>query len=708
MKKIVSVFLVFAMLTATMLAIIPASADSNVDVVNFLPDGVLDQLKADLQSSTASLSGFVEVDPFVYTNSAVNRKIAGSKLLSITIPVKETKSADNGNFRFTLGVMRNDKVQANAVPSDWTKYPITIKGSDHGLTANNTAVYKFIKVDLSSYNITVDDDETLTFFAAGDTLIPLWVSATSSSPLKTTIQNQAPEFMGFAARAGNLGSAYFAQSDAAIIFDLELEKEKPVSAEDIDFTNYETRRLMPESVYNGIKTIYEGKEITTSDWVPSVAAFTPVNPAFQSRFAGTRLRTITLPINKTLATDSNGDLLFTIHTWKVNNLTSAGGRVNSWTLKIKPSDYGIEANKSNVYKFITVDLTSYNIVVAKDEVLSFFATTDTLLPGYSGGASSYFQTNFPEMMGFGACTGQESFTDNTWTTGVIFFDITYDVPVTDKYLELKNKMSGIEGEYNEDDYTADSYDDFDEALEKANAALNRGATPDSEFEAVMKELDDAIAALEKRADFTAINELVAKYENLSDKQYDPAGFPELEKAIADIKTAQKPKNAKNTSVADAAELLAALETAIANLNEYADFVPIDIKLSEIKKLNKDDYTADSWKALEEVIADITELQKDKNAYNDEAQQLLAELNTAFEALVKVEKTDEDTDSAIDEADKTDETEDVVSSDTVTDDTSSDDTSGEKKGCKSAIGATVVVMSATLALGATALLKKKEN
>lgn len=706
MKKIVSIFLILAMLAATMLAIIPASAANNTEVVTLLPDGVLAELTSELASNTSNLNSFADYAPYVYTNSAVNSKIAGSKLRSITIPVYKTESADNGNFYFTLGVMLTSKVQATAQQSDLTKYKIAIKGSDYGLTAGSNA-FKFIKVDLTSYNIYVAEDQTLTFFDDSDTLIPIWASS-ANSPLYCTIRDDAPDFMGFAARAGNLGSSYNPSGTACIIFDLELEKTKPLAAEDIDFTNYETRRLMTESVYNGIKTIYEGKEITTSDWVPSVAAFTPVNSAFQSRFAGTRLRTIMLPVNKTLSVDSNGDLLFTIHTWKANKLTSADGRVNSWTLKIKPSDYGIAANTSNICKFITIDLTSYNIVIAKDEVLSFFATTDTLLPGYSGGASSYFQTNFPEMMGFGAYTGQESFTSNTWSNGVIFFDITYDVPVTQKYLALKNKMSGIEGEYNEDDYTADSYEDFDEALERANTALNRGATTDEEFDAATRALDDAIAALEKRAEFTEINKLVEKYEKLSDKQYDPAGFPAIEKAIEDIKTAQKPKNIKNISEDDAEELLAALETAIAELKEYADFVPIDIKLSEIARLDKDDYTAESWKALEDVLADIAELQKDKNAYNDEAQELLAELNTAFDALVKVEKTDEDTDEDSDATDTTDATDNAASSDTATEDATDDTTDGEKNGCKSVIGATVAVMSATLALGVAVVLKKKDD
>lgn len=152
MKKIVSIFLILAMLAATMLAIIPASAANDTEVVTLLPDGVLNQLKADLQASQSNLADYAPYAPYVYTNSALNSKIADSKLLSITIPVYKTKAADNGNFYFTISVMPTNKVTSTVSSNEVTKYRLTVNGDNYGLTENSNA-FKFIKVDLASQNI---------------------------------------------------------------------------------------------------------------------------------------------------------------------------------------------------------------------------------------------------------------------------------------------------------------------------------------------------------------------------------------------------------------------------------------------------------------------------------------------------------------------------------------------------------------------------
>ena len=852
MKKLVSIFLIVAMLGASLLAIIPASADDTY-VTNLLPNGVLDELKRELAASTSKLNAFADFAPYVYTNTAVNQKIADSKILSITIPVNKTEGADaNGNFYFTLGVLPTNKVTAVASQSDFTKYRIAIKGSDYGLSANASA-FKFIKVDLTAYNIYVRENETLTFFDDSDTLIPIWVSD-SSNELHKTISTSAPEFMGFAARAGNLGGGYNPSTTSCIIYDLELEKggeapeapepEPIVPADQIDFTNYETRRFMPEDVYNGMVDLYVGNGAGTNNWVPSVAPFTQTNPAFQARFAGTRLRTITLPVNKTLGLDSDGNLLFTIHTWKADSLTSANGKVNSWTLKIKAADYGLAANQSNIYKLITVDLSSYNIVVAKDEVLSFFTASDTLLPGYSGNMVGYFQTNFSEMMGFGAYTGDSKMPDNTYASGVIFFDFTYDVPTSKSYLDLKGlynegvsyiqsdftsgwsafksaldaatakiantdpaadftaeynalksamdalvlnanpdktalnkaindaanydgkqadyttqtwtafaealadantvkaksdarqseinlatealneamaglisvgniddlaqKIADIKKEYNGDSYTSTSYQKLTNAIKKAENAVKSGNITDAEYSTLVKELVDAAAGLEKRGDFTELNELVAKYENLSDKQYDPFYLEAVERAIQKIKDAQKPVNAKDTTESDIKILREMLESAIADLVEFADFVQIDIKLAEVNKLKESDYTATSWKNLQAVLTKVKNLQANTFATKDESDALLAELNAAVAALVKVENNNAEADEDVENIPAEDEQTKTETSTDATNDASGDADNTVKSGCGSVIGATAVVMSATLALGGATLLKKKED
>jgi hypothetical protein len=147
--------------------------------------------------------------------------------------------------------------------------------------------------------------------------------------------------------------------------------------------------------------------------------------------------------------------------------------------------------------------------------------------------------------------------------------------------------------------------------------------------------------------------------------------------LTNIADAKKKDNLTNFSENDAARLLKALQNAIDGLVPYASYADIDVKLAEISALDKTAYTEESWAALDAAVKAVAELKQNRNASKPQSDSALTALNTALEGLVKV---------VVEEAP-------VVE---------------EESGCKSAIGATIVVMTATLALGATAVLRKKED
>lgn len=811
------------MMLASLLAVIPAAAEGT-EVINLLPDGAYDAIKREFEEDGASTANYVpSVTPFAFTNSAVNKRIAGSKLLSIKIPVKKTLTADeNGDFIFTLTIVKSNGLTGSD-PVD-TK-SIKINAETYGLTENTENIHKFIEVDLSSYDIRVAEDEVLAFAGADDTLLPGWAQG-SSSDVQKKINELCPDFVGFAANVGKSG--YKVNNNSCIFFDLALEKnvgwdeeEESDSLTDEDFEFFETRRFMPEDVYAGIKELYEKDGAGTKDWYPPVAPFAQSNPLFQDRFEGTRLRSISLPVNKTGNKDSDGNFVFTISTFDRNKLSNSSP-IKSWKIKINAEQYGLTENTAGIYRFIeNIDLTSYNIIVGYDEVLAFSKNGDTFIPGYGGNAVAYFQTHFPEMMGFGAYAGTPSFPDETYPNGVIFFDITYDVPATESYVELKAildetadyaeedfasgwkafadardaAVAAIEdgGAYNfyedelaalvaaratlaplanrdktalaaaiesaaayagkDDLYTEATWNAFAEALENAKAVnddenakqseINKatedltaaiaaldekgdvstlqakideatskyvrevytavsykvlndairnaeevvalGSVGKSVIDAAAKAIDDAITGLKKVADFTAMNELVAKYENATEADYHPDSLVALTKAIEAIKDASKPAKAMNVSEEQGAALLKALEDAIAGLKEYADYTAIDAKLAEIEALVESEYTPESWKAITDAKAAINALKNDRNSINDDAVAALEALNAAVDGLVKVS--------------------DVNNTDAPADTDKTDDTS--KKGCGSVVGVGAVALVAVMTLGCAVVFKKKD-
>lgn len=142
---------------------------------NYVPTNVYEQMKSYFESTESGFSAYEkrEKAPFVSTDVFT---LSDCKVKSITIPVFSTGKADkSGNFTFSIYVLPNGWAALRnelAAPED--PIVINVNAKDHELTENQI-VRKFIKVDLTEYNITLSDDETLGFSNDRDTLIPAQV-----------------------------------------------------------------------------------------------------------------------------------------------------------------------------------------------------------------------------------------------------------------------------------------------------------------------------------------------------------------------------------------------------------------------------------------------------------------------------------------------------------------------------------------------------
>ena len=127
----------------------------------YLPEAFAAQMKSYFEGSVA---GFYPYDdranaPLVSTDVFA---ISNCTVKSITIPVFSTGKVDReGNFTFSIYVLSNKwgTLRAEIANPD---APITVKinAEEHGLEQDKV-VRKFIKVDLSGYNIVLSADETL-------------------------------------------------------------------------------------------------------------------------------------------------------------------------------------------------------------------------------------------------------------------------------------------------------------------------------------------------------------------------------------------------------------------------------------------------------------------------------------------------------------------------------------------------------------------
>ena len=632
MKKILSLVMIAAMLLTSIMAIVPASA-AETEKVNFLPEGVYDLIKAAYEADGASTNDYVpSVTPFAYTNYKINEKIAESKLLSISIPVRKTLAADaEGNFTFTLSTFKDSGILGSEPTST---YVIKIKGADYGLEANKSNIFKFIKVDLSSYNINIAKGEVLAFAGANDTLLPAW-APNDNSNVQKIIKEKYPDLVGFAANVGK--SNYSANANSCIFFDFELEKavgwdqpEPPADASELDFTYYDTIRYMPEDVFADLKALFEKDGANTLDWVPSVAPFTPSNVAFQNLMVGTRMRSITLPVRKTLGTDADGNFTFTISTYKRDKLTNSSA-VKSYAIKINAEEYGLTANTAAIYKFIKIDVSEYEIIVGEDEVLAFSANGDTLIPGYSGNVVSFLQSRFPIMMGFGAYTGKAQFTSNTWPNACIFFDMEYDVPVTKEYAQLRDLIAEADS-FAKDDYSA-GWENLTVTLNAAKTVFAEKPDSPDDLAAIYEVLVDAVEGLVPLAsvDFTALTNAInaAKALEGKDDEYTPATWDAFAKALADAKAVAADADSKQSAVSAAAT---ALTTAQAALAKKPALDTLAAMITKCEALTAATYTTSSWTALADALAAAKTIKDNVNATAADVDAALAALTAAYGAL----------------------------------------------------------------------------
>lgn len=141
-----------------------------------------------------------------------------------------------------------------------------------------------------------------------------------------------------------------------------------------------TENYVPAEVFAQMKTYFEEAD----------SAFTLFSGRNNAPFVTTdvfaisncKVKSITIPVFSTGKADSNGDFIFSLYVlpndWATLKavLAEPGEPIE---IKINAAEHGLEESKA-VRKFITVDLSAYDIELSENETLGFTAPTDTIYP----------------------------------------------------------------------------------------------------------------------------------------------------------------------------------------------------------------------------------------------------------------------------------------------------------------------------------------
>lgn len=204
---------------------------------------------------------------------------------------------------------------------------------------------------------------------------------------------------------------------------------------------------------------------------------------------------------------------------------------------------------------------------------------------------------------------------------------------------LDDLIQDVEDNYDQHDYTQDSWNDLQDALNEAKDVTNNPTSTPEQLQEAQDKLQDAIDDLVKKGDTTHLQELVEEAGKRQEDQYTPetwANLAEAKKAAEDLIATD---NASEQEVKDAENKL---QKALDDLKNRADFSALQKLYNEeiAAARDEDQYTTASWKAYDDAMKAADQTLKNLNATQKQVDEAKAALEEAVAGLQKLgDKTD---------------------------------------------------------------------
>ena len=315
----------------------PATDTTFTKTESYMPSAVFTQMKTYFEGTT---TGFYPYDdrtnaPFVSTDVFA---ISDCVVKSITIPVFSTGKADeDGDFTFSIYIVPNDWASLRtelADPAD----PIVVKiNAEEYELAENSLIRKFIKVDLTEYEIELSDKETLGFSHKDDTLIPARVLVKGTETVNGIAQKYAPakylidnwDVVGYYYHDRSDDS--FTYIDNSLFFDFELERtweseavyNALIAKQAEDEADYAMKIAAIKNAYAGKTISVLGDSISTFNGITNNATLgLNDNPVYSKYTLGAAVYTYERTYWGKLAFEAGMELNI-INSW-------GGGKVYGW------------------------------------------------------------------------------------------------------------------------------------------------------------------------------------------------------------------------------------------------------------------------------------------------------------------------------------------------------------------------------------------
>ena len=155
--------------------------------------------------------------------------------------------------------------------------------------------------------------------------------------------------------------------------------------------------------------------------------------------------------------------------------------------------------------------------------------------------------------------------------------------------------------------------------------VNNKPLSDEEFSFILHEMVDK----------TALGEALDKVKNLVKTDYTDESWSDYSMVLD---KAQKVYDNDYVNASDVANAIQELEATVKNLDvKPADTAKADKAKADAVKLQKDDYTPESWKAVENALAELEKVSKGDNVLQSELDAAVEKLTQAISGLKEAEK-----------------------------------------------------------------------
>ncbi|HIY11245.1 MAG TPA: FIVAR domain-containing protein, partial [Candidatus Anaerofilum excrementigallinarum] len=184
-----------------------------------------------------------------------------------------------------------------------------------------------------------------------------------------------------------------------------------------------------------------------------------------------------------------------------------------------------------------------------------------------------------------------------------------------------------------EEYTTSSWKAVEDALTAALAVQADAKATTEDYVKAVANMTAAMSELTKRGDTAALAKFVEQAKALQEANYTAESWKAFAQALADAeKLLANAADASQNQLDTAYTALLSAQTALVRVTDKGE---LNGTLAEADKLNKNDYTADSWDAMVKAKEAAAKVAADPNATQAEVDAARSALLKAIQALVKV-------------------------------------------------------------------------